>query len=672
MPVPPSAPSAPSTSSTSSKSSKSSARALARALARGLLLTCALALALPLFAACSSIQTQRRDWSTYDGPGAQYFHQEEAHLPQGIRDPGQPFNRGLLSVNDWLVKWVVSPISVGWRFVFPQSLRKRFGMVGDNLAFPTRALNDLAQGQGGAAGTETARFLINTVVGLLGFFDPADSWGLKAPHEEDTGQSLQAAGWKDPAYVFLPLQGPSTTRDTVGLVGDTVTNIGFWISPFVSIFFHLNNGSDAVLGYEQLVETDPDPYRMARLAWSVLRSAQVEHYPTEVTDGAADQTLQAVFMRPAEPTFFRSGDEGEVLIPSTGRLLPYTYWLQPHEAPVLYIIPGLGSHRLSNQPLAMADAALQNGWSVVVISSTLHPEFMGAGSSAPVPGFAPVDSHDVRVAFDAIDRQLAERHPGRLGKRALSGLSMGAFHTLYIAAEQEQHPDDGLLRFDQFALGAPPVSLGYGVGQLDAFYNAPMAWPAEERDSRIIGALQRVAALADGDLTPGKPLPFSEEQARFIVGLNFRITLVDVLWASQQREDRGVLLTPRDPDDREPAYREMLDYSWMEYFYAFVVPWLVEAGLATDAEDALAQCDLRSIEASLERCVSVHVYMSDNDFLRRPEDTELLRRIFPPERLRVSEGGAHLGNGWKADELGQIMAELKARLAAGEASGAAP
>jgi ABC-type transporter lipoprotein component MlaA len=64
-------------------------------------------------ASCADIETRRRDWSAYEGPGAQYFHQEEAPLPQGIRDPAQPFNRGLFAVNDWLVDWIVGPVSTG-------------------------------------------------------------------------------------------------------------------------------------------------------------------------------------------------------------------------------------------------------------------------------------------------------------------------------------------------------------------------------------------------------------------------------------------------------------------------------------------------------------------------------------------------------------------------------
>jgi len=618
-----------------------------------------LLLAMVLLPACASIEYRSRDWSQYDGPGAAEFRVEEPPSPPRIADPLQPMNRVFFDFNGALIDVVVDPLATGWRAITWNGLRRRLRIFGSNLWAPVRIVANLLQAEFPTAGVETGRFVINSTVGLLGFFDPADSWGIKAPEAEDTGQTLQAAGWDDPAYLFIPLQGPSTTRDGVGLIGDTITNIGFLLNPLIGVFFYTNKGSDPILTYEQLIETDPDPYRMARLAWSVLRGAQVEDYPSKPGSGPAEQTLQAVFMRPADPTFFRSGDTGEVEIPSTGRSLPYSYWLQPGEAPLLYVLPSLGAHRLSGQPLAMASAALKAGWSVVVISSVFHPEFMQAASTAAVPGFAPLDSHDTRVACDAIDRQLSADYPGRLGPRALSGLSMGAFDALYIAAEQELQPDDGLLHFDLFGVGAPPVSLGYGVSQLDAFYNTPLAWPADDRERHILAMLQRVAALAGGTLQPGQPLPFSEDEARFLVGLSFRITLVDVLWSSQERHDEKVLLTERDPWDREPAYREMLEYSWMEYFYAFLLPWLEEQKLATDAGDALALCDLHSIEPWLARCRTLHVYMADNDFLRRPEDDALLHRVVPPDRLHVSEGGAHLGNGWKADELAAIMADLK-------------
>ena len=100
----------------------------------------------------------------------------------------------------------------------------------------------------------------------------------------------------------------------------------------------------------------------------------------------------------------------------------------------------------------------------------------------------------------------------------------------------------------------------------------------------------------------------------------------------------------------------------MEYFHAFVLPWVQSARFAGSADEALAMCDLGSYEPWLARCRTLHVYMSDNDFLRRPEDDQLLRRVVPADRLHVTEGGAHLGNGWKAEEMVRVMTELRAAL----------
>jgi phospholipid-binding lipoprotein MlaA len=615
-------------------------------------------------AGCADLQTQHRDWSGYVGPGAEYFQVEDPPLPTFIDDPIQPFNRGLFAVNDWIMRWIVSPIGVGWRFVFPKPVRTHIGKAGKNLAFPTRALNDLFQGQPGEAGTEAARFLINTTVGLLGFFDPAASWGIEAPLAEDTGQTLQKAGWEDPSYLFLPLQGPSSTRDGVGLIGDTLTNIAWWLGGFVPAFFSLNGASDLVVKYEQLVATQPDPYKLGRLAWSVLRAAKVENRPTTPSVGVAGQTLMSVFMEPQDPLFIRTASTARVRIPSTGRWLPFNYWMADEPAPVLYVVPGLGSHRLSDHALALAESACMAGWSVVTITSTMHPEFMGAASTAPVPGYAPVDAHDVRVALTAIDAWLVERHGRRLQERAVAGLSLGAFHTLYIAAEQEREPDSGLLEFELFAAAAPPVSLEYGVGVLDGFYRAPMDWPEDERLDRITGTLKKVAALAGGKLRPGQPLPFSEQEAEYLIGLAFKLTLMDIIWDSQTRLPQGVLLTPLDPSDREAAYREIVEYSFMEYFYAFALPWLQrEHGLRT-GEEVFQQCDLRSISPWIQRSGRVRLYMSSNDFLRRPEDDSLLRALVAPKHLNVEMGGGHLGNGYKLEEREALMVGLRDELEA--------
>ena len=72
-------------------------------------------------------------------------------------------------------------------------------------------------------GNATGSFLINTSVGILGIFNPAEKMGLK-PHKEDVGQTLGSYGIGPGCYLVLPVLGPSTARDAIGLIADSYMN----------------------------------------------------------------------------------------------------------------------------------------------------------------------------------------------------------------------------------------------------------------------------------------------------------------------------------------------------------------------------------------------------------------------------------------------------------------
>ena len=91
----------------------------------------------------------------------------------------------------------------------------------ENLKFPIFLVSDLIQLKFEQVPVHTSRFLINTTVGIAGIFDPAEEWGLK-PHEEDFGLALGYHGVGDGPYIMLPFFGPSSARDLVGTIVDTV------------------------------------------------------------------------------------------------------------------------------------------------------------------------------------------------------------------------------------------------------------------------------------------------------------------------------------------------------------------------------------------------------------------------------------------------------------------
>ena len=594
---------------------------------------------------CVSTHHQSRDWSEYDGPGARFFQAEEVVFPR-VADEIEPANRVSAAATHALSRWVMAPMAAGYRWLIPEIVRTRLARAGENLLFPRHLLANLLQGKLREAGVQTARFGVNSTVGLAGLFDPAQHWGLH-PYPEDFGQTFAKWGWTDSTYLFLPVLGPSSIRDGLGWIPDALTDplTYFFPAAWFRGFNQLSNHIDDDL---RRVEESYDAYEPARTLATLRRITDVQDFTWTSDDSAPTQTLSAIFLTFEDEHFPGRRSDRTVAVEARGRDFPYSLWLQPEPAPILYVIPGTAGHRLGNSSLAIAEAAYSAGLSVVTVSSPANWEFMRYGSSVPVPGYGPVDARDLHLVLTAIDRQLSARYPGRLLGRKLGGLSLGAFEALLIAADEERARSEGLLTFDWYLAMSPPVNLEHALLQLDAFYNAPLAFEPEERARRIEEIYAKVIYLSNGDLEPGTELPFSRLEAEFLIGMSFRMSLQFMLLQSTALEDTGVLLTPRTRLHMAPAFREASEYSFMEYVYAFLLPYYAREGSEFTLDEAgaralFARCDLRSVSEALRTHPNVRVFSNTNDFLVRAEDFEWLRETLG-DRLTLFEDGGHLGN----------------------------
>ncbi len=145
-----------------------------------------------------------------------------ASLPNGTADPSdplEPYNRTMFSINNQVDQSLVQPVARGYRALTPDFFRTGVTNFFNNLADLTTVFNDLFQGKGTQGLADGERFMINSTVGVLGLIDVATPSGLPR-HKEDFGQTMAVWGWTDSTYVVLPFLGPSTVRDTLGLVGD--------------------------------------------------------------------------------------------------------------------------------------------------------------------------------------------------------------------------------------------------------------------------------------------------------------------------------------------------------------------------------------------------------------------------------------------------------------------
>lgn len=143
------------------------------------------------------------------------------------RDPFEKFNRDMFAFNDALDRDLIKPAARTYRDLLPQpaqnGIRNFFSNLNDVIVF----VNDVLQLKWHHAVNDLGRIMANTTVGFLGFVDVASENGVPK-RDEDFGQTLGYWGVPAGPYIVLPLFGPSTGRDTVGLVGDLYTSPLFW------------------------------------------------------------------------------------------------------------------------------------------------------------------------------------------------------------------------------------------------------------------------------------------------------------------------------------------------------------------------------------------------------------------------------------------------------------
>jgi phospholipid-binding lipoprotein MlaA len=151
-------------------------------------------------------------------------------------DPLEPFNSAMFTFNLKVDDYVLHPVASGYAKVLPVPAREAIGRALDNLRVLPRFANNAFQLRLPQAGTEVARFGINTTVGLLGLFDPADSWFGLQEHPDDFGLTIRYYGVPTGPYLMIPILGPSTIGDAVGLAADGAMDpLSYFVPWYISL-----------------------------------------------------------------------------------------------------------------------------------------------------------------------------------------------------------------------------------------------------------------------------------------------------------------------------------------------------------------------------------------------------------------------------------------------------
>lgn len=144
-------------------------------------------------------------------------------------DPWESLNTKFFEFNWQLDRWILKPVAKGYNHVVPNIVQVGVSNIFYNSRATPRFLNNMFQGKFKGAGIEAGRFLINTTVGIGGFFDVAQHYFKLTTPEEDTGQTLGFYGVPPGPYLMVPILGPYTVRDLVGYAGDIALNPIYWL-----------------------------------------------------------------------------------------------------------------------------------------------------------------------------------------------------------------------------------------------------------------------------------------------------------------------------------------------------------------------------------------------------------------------------------------------------------
>ena len=216
------------------------------------------------------------------------------------KDPFESVNRVVFSFNIIFDKLLLRPIAIVYKNIVPSFIRNRITYSLNNLGMPITAVNNVLQGELAKAGITTSRFLINSTIGILGFFDPASSFGLESANE-DLGQTLAVWGTPSGPYMVLPFLGPSTPRDFTGFLStsilDPMYHVGSANTRDSLRIYGLGGGaidfrSQNIEIFDDLQNNSVDYYAAVRSFYRQSRESQVsDNIETDNKDKASENDI---------------------------------------------------------------------------------------------------------------------------------------------------------------------------------------------------------------------------------------------------------------------------------------------------------------------------------------------------------------------------------------------
>jgi len=332
------------------------------------------------------------------------------------------------------------------------------------------------------------------------------------------------------------------------------------------------------------------------------------------------------------------------------------------KAPLIIIVPGLGSSAYAGSASHIAELLFANGFHVLVLPDPLNWNFALAASTSGFPGDHFADAADMYRAMQQALRHVVKHQHVRIKRIGLMGFSEGALCAAFV---DKLDAEQGSINFDSTLLVNPPVDPLAAIQKIDSMARIGRTLSSEQRahvQAYAFGTGIR-ALKADYDDPDyfadwDRRLRMSNKQIQYLIGAALFSDVGDTMYVIELAKRPGVLKAPFSPDSRTARLDEARSIGLLGYLERFLLPKLRLSDPQMDVKTLHAGTSLKAIEPTLAKSRRVHLMHNRDDILLSPGDIDYLERIFG-ERATIYPRGGHLGNLWYPPNKQDILAHFR-------------
>ena len=597
------------------------------------------------------------------------------------------FNYSMFVVQDVVMEYGAKPLNYVYCSILPRPLIECIDNAVDNSEYPVRFFSTLFRGEGGCAWDETKRFVVNTVVGLGGLFDPAKNWfGI---FSTDASLSGTLAAWGVPKgnSLILPFVPRSNVRDCTGYALDqgldpkTYIDIFFptgiwlgWTTAFWPNYLamgidpwnaHVKQSSNPYAAYRQMIAAkslldenlvvyrylnelvaNEDGTRRPPVRDPIPRPAGLKGRWKDIADyepraPAIDTLRQRLFAptRDDDEWWMRSsvfnGDfakDVDVRSVSVDTNFPSAlYGFVPSEGQrrrLAFVIPGIGGEFNADSTLAMAELLHDAGVNVVTLDDPFHWRYATTVNKGILPGNFPEDVRRLAAFMRMVIDDLAKDGLVDAPEVSIVGWSMGGIFTVYLA-ELEGRGEIGFAVDTMLAVN-PPVDSEHVLSAIDTFLRPSRSWTRELALEKFLDVAPRVFVWdeLEFDTTPD----ISEEDAGYTAAALIAASIPELV---------GYV------EHAKPSV------SIREYFDRHVKDWVHSDGPAA----SVRHVGLKALESVLRGNSRLKMIHTRDDFLLDAGDRDYLDDALG-DRITWFSAGAHCGMFYTREFKQEVLERL--------------